>query len=90
MPIDPIEPVKRKSADAIVSEADGTKKKSTWAKIVQGNRGVDERWKLEWIKPSGRDNSVRITHEEWDIGIGSQKTCIFLDNNLSSGIRLTL
>lgn len=41
---------------------------STWAGIVQSNRASEEGWKLEWVKPTGAQNTVKITKEEWDMG----------------------
>lgn len=43
----------------------------SWAGIVQGNKGADEGWKLDYVKPTGKENRVRITQEEWDIGTSS-------------------
>lgn len=50
--------------------------KSTWAAVVQGNRGSDEGSKLEWVKPTGQGNSVRFTQEECDMGAAGWKSML--------------
>lgn len=41
--------------------------------MVQGNKGSDEGWKLEYAKPIGAANSVKITKKEWDMGTDQWK-----------------
>lgn len=61
-----------KPADLMTKEAIPTPTKpnqkpmSSWASVVQGNRVAEEGWKLEYVKPTGKDNAVKITQEEWD------------------------
>lgn len=59
------------SKDVVTDPAKPSQKsnpRNSWAAVVQGNRTEEEGWKLEYVKPSGRDNAVKITQEEWDFG----------------------
>lgn len=50
------------------SKLGSDKGKNTRASVVHGNRASEEGWKLEYIKPIGKENTVKITKEEWDFG----------------------